>query len=113
MRRALAWILLVPLAAIVLVFAVANRQWVTVSFDPFSSEAPAYAVGLPLFLLVFIALIAGVVIGGMAVWFGKVRWRWAAHRAEREAARLRAEKAEAERRMPVEGVRIGTQLPPP
>jgi uncharacterized integral membrane protein len=97
-RKVFAWIVLAPLAGIALLFAVANRRWVTVSFDPFSADAPAYAAELPMFLLIFIALIVGVLIGGTAVWFGKVHWRMAAHRAEREVARLKAERAESGRR---------------
>jgi hypothetical protein len=98
MRKLLAWIVLFPLAAVILLFSVANRRWVTVSLDPFSVEAPAYAIELPMFLVMFIALILGVIVGGLAVWFGKLRWQLAASRAEREVARLRAEKAEAEDR---------------
>lgn len=95
MRRFLAWIILAPLATLAVLFAVANRGWVTVSIDPFSREAPAYSIDLPLFIVMFAALILGVLIGGIAVWFGRLRWQMAAHRAEREAARLRAEKAES------------------
>ncbi|MEX2129287.1 MAG: LapA family protein [Xanthobacteraceae bacterium] len=98
MRKVLAWILLAPLATLALLFAVANRRWVTVSFDPFSQEAPAYAVDLPLFIVIFVSLILGVLVGGIAVWFGRLRWQMAAHRAEREAARLKAERATAEER---------------
>jgi uncharacterized integral membrane protein len=97
MRRVLAWIVLAPVATIALLFAVANRGWVTVSLDPFSAEAPAYSFELPMFLVMFAALILGVVIGGIAVWFGKMHWRMAAHRAEKELAQLKAEKAAAER----------------
>ena len=112
MRKLLAWIVVAPLAGVVLLFAVANRNWVTVSLDPFSADAPAYAVDLPMFLLIFIALIAGVIIGGVAVWFGKLQWRMAAHRAEKEVARLKAEKAEAERRASHESAGIAPLLPP-
>jgi uncharacterized integral membrane protein len=96
MRKLLAWIVLAPLAVILVLLAVANRRTVTLSIDPFSQDAPAYAVDLPLFLVILAAIIAGVLIGGTAVWFGKLRWRFAAHRAEREAARLKAEKAAAQ-----------------
>ncbi len=116
MRRVLAWIVLAPIAGIAVIFAVANRRWVTVSFDPFSPEAPAYAAEMPMFLLIFIALIVGVLIGGLAVWFGKVRWQMAAHRAEREVARLRAEREEAERRAQDAQAATGPlsgHLPPP
>jgi len=113
MRKLLAWIVIAPLAGVVLLFAIANRNWVTISLDPFSADAPAYSVELPMFLLIFIALIAGVIVGGMAVWFGRLQWRMAAHRAEKEVARLKAEKAEAERRAPRESVGIVPPLLPP
>ena len=51
LRKILSAVILVPLLVIFVAFAVANRQTVTVSFDPFSSTAqPAYAVTLPLFV---------------------------------------------------------------
>jgi hypothetical protein len=51
-----------------------------------------------MFLVIFAALILGVVIGGISVWFGRLRWQMAAHRAEKELARVRAENAEAAER---------------
>ena len=113
MRKVLAWIILAPIATIALLFALANRGWVTVSIDPFSQTAPAYAIELPLFLVMFIALILGVLIGGTAVWFGRLRWQMAAHRAERVAARLRAEKLEAETRSSAPGFDAPRSLVPP
>lgn len=112
MRRVLAWIILAPVAIVALLFTVANRNWVTVSFDPFSAEAPAYAADLPMFLVIFIALILGVIIGGISVWFGKMHWRMAAHRAEKESARLKAEKAEAEIRAQHASIAARQLLPP-
>ncbi len=97
MRRLLLWIVLLPLSVAIVLFAVANRGLVTVSLDPFSQAAPAYAVALPLFLVIFAALILGVLVGGTVVWFGKLRWRLAAQRAERETARLKAEADERAR----------------
>ena len=113
MRKVLAWIVIAPLAGAALLFAVANRRWVTVSLDPFSVDAPAYSVELPMFLLIFGALIAGVIIGGVAVWFGKLHWKMAAHRAEKELARLKAEKAEAEERARREGFGAAPPMLPP
>jgi uncharacterized integral membrane protein len=113
MRRFLAWIVLAPVAVIALLFAVANRRWVTVSLDPFSAEAPAYSIDLPMFLVIFAALILGVIIGGVSVWFSKRRWQLAAHRAEKEAARLKAELAAAEQRGRQEGFGGERPLLPP
>jgi uncharacterized integral membrane protein len=113
MRRVLVWIVLAPIAILALIFAVANRQLVTISVDPFSIEAPAYAVQVPAFLVIFVSLIFGVIIGGTAVWFGKLRWQMAAHRAEKELARLRTERAEAEERMRAAVYSPSRSLTPP
>ncbi len=94
MRRLLAWIILVPLSIAIVLFAVANRADVVVSFDPFSHASPAFAVTVPLFAVIFCAVIVGVLVGGIVVSFGKLRWRLTARRAERENTRLKAEAEE-------------------
>jgi len=91
LRRIVAALILGPLAIIIIAFAVANRQQVTVSLDPFSSSAPAAALTLPLFGLVIVLLIIGVLIGGMAAWLRQRRWRRAARRLEREVKELNAQ----------------------
>jgi len=50
-RRIVTALILVPLAIIVISFAVANRQSVVVSFDPFDQAHPALTRALPLYLL--------------------------------------------------------------
>ena len=42
-RKILTAIIVVPPAVVIVAFAMANRQTVTVSFDPFSTASPAYA----------------------------------------------------------------------
>jgi uncharacterized integral membrane protein len=90
-RKIIAAIILVPLAVIIIAFAVANRQIVTVSLDPFSAEHPAASLTLPLFALVIVLLIIGVVIGGVAAWLRQAKWRRTARRLEREIADLHME----------------------
>ena len=90
LRKIVAALILVPLALVLIAFAVANRQSVTVSFDPFNASAPAASLALPLFALLIVTLIAGVIIGGLAVRLGHGRWRRLARRLEREAGELRA-----------------------
>ncbi len=89
LRRVVAAIILVPLAIIIVVFAVANRQNVTISFDPFGGDMPVASLTLPLFVLILGLLIVGVVIGGVAAWLGQGKWRGAARRFEREMLVLR------------------------
>ena len=49
----------IPLGLIFVVFAVANRHFVTVSFDPFNSTDPSIAVTLPLFVVIIAVAIVG------------------------------------------------------
>ena len=88
-RKIVTAVILVPLAAIIIAFAIANRQVVTVAFDPFDTAQPAFAASLPLFVLIFILVIFGVVLGGTATWLRQARWHWAARRAESENRELR------------------------
>ncbi len=89
LRKIVAAFILVPLAIIIVAFAVANRQIVTVSLDPFSSSEPAAAVTLPLFALIILLLIVGVLIGGLAAWLRQGKWRGTARRLERQVQALR------------------------
>ncbi len=90
MRKLLRWLVLAPLAILLVLLAVANRAPVTLSLDPFSREAPAFSFTVPLFVALLLAVMVGVVIGGTAAGFGRMRWRYRAQRAEREAEKLAA-----------------------
>jgi uncharacterized integral membrane protein len=94
MRKFLTFLIVIPLALIFVVFAVANRHFVTVSFDPFNSANPSVSVSLPLFVLIIAVAIAGVVAGGVATWFGQRRWRRWARQHETDAKAARAQLAE-------------------
>jgi uncharacterized integral membrane protein len=94
MRKFLNAVVLIPLGAILVVFAVANRHEVTVSFDPFNSSDPALGFTLPLFVVIIAAVMLGVVAGGCATWFGQRRWRRAARQHEADARGLRAQLAD-------------------
>jgi uncharacterized integral membrane protein len=91
LRKIVTAIIVVPLVVVIVAFAVANRQAVTVSFDPFSAASPAYAATLPLFLIVFAVLILGVLIGGIAAWLGQSRWRRTARRLDADVRALHDE----------------------
>ncbi len=84
-------IVLVPLAVVIVALAVANRESVAVTFDPFGGSDPAFVLRAPLFVLVFVFVIVGVIIGGAASWLAQRRWRRAARRLDRELAAARAE----------------------
>ena len=85
------WLILIPLTLILVVFAVANRHFVTVSFDPFNSAAPSVSVSMPLFVLIIVMAILGVIAGGSATWLSQRRWRRAARHHEADARIVRAQ----------------------
>jgi uncharacterized integral membrane protein len=94
MRKFFRGLVLIPLGVIFVVFAVANRHLVTVSFDPFNSADPSVSVRLPLFVLIVVVAILGVLAGGSATWFRQRRWRRAARQHEADARQARAQLAD-------------------
>ncbi|MBB4426977.1 putative integral membrane protein [Bradyrhizobium sp. CIR48] len=94
MRKFLTALIVIPLGLILVAFAVANRHFVTVSFDPFIANDPSLSVTLPLFLLLILVAALGVFAGGSAVWLGQRHWRRAARRHEADSRVARAELAD-------------------
>ena len=82
MKR-LAWLLVLPLTPLFVVFAVANRHIVTISFDPtpIVFEAPLYSI-------VLASAFVGIVVGGFISWLRGFRYR----------SRLRNKQQAADRR---------------
>ncbi|MEZ2146543.1 lipopolysaccharide assembly protein LapA domain-containing protein [Bradyrhizobium sp. DN5] len=99
MRKFLTALIVIPLGLLLVVFAVANRHFVTVSFDPFLSSDPSLSVTLPLFLLLILVAALGVLAGGCAVWLGQRHWRRAARRNDADARAARGELADLRAQM--------------
>lgn len=97
MKTFFKWLLLAPVALIVLVFAVANRHNTTVVLDPLGLLSEGMTISAPLFVVLFLALFTGVLLGGVAAWLVQGKHRRAAREATsdmrnyREEARVRAE----------------------
>ncbi|MCB1473175.1 MAG: LapA family protein [Rhodobiaceae bacterium] len=91
LRRIVSLVVLLPLAIVLVAFTVANRHLVVVSLDPFGGNQPAFGVEMPVYLLVFASLLAGVVLGGAATWLSQGAWRRRARQNRTEAARARRE----------------------
>lgn len=94
MRKFFTALIVIPLCVIIVVFAVANRHFVTVSFDPFNSNDPSLSLSLPLFVLLIVVAMLGVIAGGSATWFRQRHWRRAARRHEADARAARSELAD-------------------
>lgn len=85
LHKLITLVITLPLAIILIVLSVANRSPVEVTLDPINPGNPFLTASIPLFILLLIAVIVGVVIGSVVTWFkqGKNRraMRKEAHRA--------------------------------
>lgn len=92
MRRPLAkllsWLLLAPLALVMIAFAVANRAAVEIRLDPLPLTLEA-----PLFALAYACIFLGLVVGGAAAWLAGRRWRRLARARGRDLARQGAQQS--------------------
>ena len=79
--RLLSWLIMVPVAVLVIVFSVYNRASTTVDFWPLP-----YALSLPLFSVVLGSLLVGFCLGGAIAWISGVGTRRQARRLSRELA---------------------------
>ena len=114
MRKFFTALIVIPLGLLFIVFAVANRHFVTVSFDPFNARDPSIAIALPLFALIILVAMLGVLAGGIATWIRQGYWRRSARQYEAEARQASAELADlrASTTVPAAGESRFLALPP-
>ncbi len=99
--RYLSWIVTLPIALVAVLFAVSNRDGVTLSLWPLP-----FTLDAPLYLAALLALLAGFLAGGFVVWNSQRRHRRRARREsnrvlflEREVKEAHARAAAAEKRL--------------
>jgi uncharacterized membrane protein len=90
-RKFLRALIMVPAFAALALLAMANQHPVTVSFDPFDASDTEFTVTLPLYVLGFTILIAGVLLGGIAAWLKQGRHRRLGNRLAAENVTIRGE----------------------
>ena len=98
---------LVPLAIILVALAVANRGPVSFTLDPFNPGNPALTWQVPLFVLIFAAIVVGMIVGSLATWVKQHRYRKLARQRSQEAEMLRQAAASTP------PARVAPQLPRP
>jgi len=107
--RIIAWLVGLPLAVIVVLFAVSNRQAITIGFWPFPEriDAPAYLIGL-------IPLALGLLVGAGLAGIGTVHARYRHRSAARTIRALEKRMAELLARAPrLTGPDSDATKPPP
>lgn len=93
MKRLFKYLFLVPAALIVLALAVSNRHKVDIFLDPFAGPAAPEGtqISAPLYIVMLLAVMAGIILGSVTTWLEQGKYRRAARRAKSEANALRAE----------------------
>jgi lipopolysaccharide assembly protein A len=94
MIRYLRYLLLALLAIVLLTVALANRSTVTLHLLPDNMGTFMgfiWSIELPLFLVIFGGIVAGLLIGFVWEWFREQKHRSAASSRSREVARLERE----------------------
>jgi hypothetical protein len=84
-RKLIFALVVVPLGAVLVALAVANRKHVLLILDPLGGAEPSLTLQAPLFLLLLGAFSLGLVIGGTATWLSQGKWRKKARIEAREA----------------------------
>lgn len=92
-NKIVGWLVLVPLCALLIVFALANRQLVSVNINPFIAplDSDTAGYGIPLFVVLYVVLLIGVLLGGIASWFAQGPHRRRERHWRREAQQLSQE----------------------
>lgn len=67
-KRLYRWILSAVLILAAIVIAVSNPQSVAVNFNPFAPQGSGEQI--PLFLVILLSILLGLIIGGFASWWG-------------------------------------------
>ena len=98
--RLLGWIIAVPVALIVIAFAVANRAPAVVRFDPLP-----YALDIPIWAIAIGAIAFGFVLGAVIKWIFGAKWRSLALRSRRRVRVLEREVSTLRNRLEEERLR--------
>jgi len=92
MLRYLKYFIMALAAVLLLMFAYANRSWVTVALNPFEPiDDQLFSVPAPLYVVVFFSIMIGVIVGGASTWFSQGRHRRSLRQARSEIDKLRAD----------------------
>jgi uncharacterized integral membrane protein len=85
------WLILTPIAIVIVAFSIMNRHSVPVVLDPFGSDVPGLRFEAPLFLVMFACGALGVIAGSLTTWISQGRHRRALRDMRSDIAQLRSE----------------------
>jgi uncharacterized integral membrane protein len=113
MKKLFSLLVFAPIAIVLIALSVANRHPVQFSLDPINTNQPFLAVSLPFFVFLFIALLTGLILGGMVTWLSQAKHRKLARQTKRQATKWRHEAGEQKQRAEQAEVAISDGDPKP
>jgi hypothetical protein len=93
-RKLILVLVVIPLAVVLVALAVVNRKPALLVLVPLGGAEPGLSLEAPLFLFLLGAFAFGLVVGGVATWFGQGKGR---RRARAEPRPARAWRRQADR----------------
>ena len=88
-------LVLLPLAIILIILCVANRQDVTLALNPFQPDDSVLSFTAPFFVFIFLSVLFGIFVGSAATWISQGKHRKRARIEAREAIRWHDEATKA------------------
>ncbi|MCM2291573.1 LapA family protein [Allorhizobium sp. BGMRC 0089] len=110
MKKIVNLVILVPLAIVLIVLCVANRQSVLLALNPFRPDDPMLSVAAPFFVFLLLSFVFGVVVGGLAIWFSQAKYRKRARIEARSAVKWQGE-ADKQKKRADHMAAVATGLP--
>lgn len=91
MKKILNIVVLIPVAIVLIVLSVANRQAVTLALNPFNPADSLLSVSAPFFAFLFLAVIFGMLLGSFVTWLNQGKYRKRARNEAHEAVKWHEE----------------------
>jgi lipopolysaccharide assembly protein A len=104
--RAVYWLVILVIAAVLSLFAASNRDLVSMGLWPLP-----FLVGLPLYLVVFAAVIIGFLTGVFAAWVAGSHRRRELKQCRKRSEALARELAATQSRLASQPLQVGATLP--
>jgi len=100
------WILTLPLIVVAAIFAIANRELITLDLWPFELSPQ-----LPLFVILLACIVFGLVVGSLATWLSAAPTRRRLRQTRRRVAELERERAARSVIVPADRSQFGLPAP--
>ncbi|MBT9372133.1 LapA family protein [Rhizobium sp. CSW-27] len=84
-KKIVSLVVLVPIAIVLIVLCVANRQTVTLALNPFQPDDAVLSLSAPFFLFLFVAVLFGMLLGSVVTWIAQGKHRRLARQEARAA----------------------------